>query len=76
MLSNNKPDLNDSAKRIIHAPTTLFIQPQLRDTPNWDLSPRPTSPALQPANANLSISPFIGAIGTDDWTAGWVRRPN
>ncbi len=74
IFSNNKPDLSDSAKKIAHAPTTLIIQPQLRDTPNWDWRPRPTSPALHPANANLSVSPFIGAISTDDWTAGWVRR--
>ena len=76
IFSNNKPDLDDGAKKIAQSQTTLITQPQLRDTPNWDWRPRPTSPALQPANANLSVSPFIGAIGADDWTAGWVRRPN
>lgn len=76
ILSNNKPDLDEGAKKIAQAQTTLITRPQLRDTPSWDWKPQPISPALQPSNANLSVSPFIGAIGTDDWTIGWVRRPN
>ena len=76
IFSGNHPDLDDSAKNIAHPQTTLITQPQLQDTPDWDWRPRPTSPALVPANANLSVSSFIGAIGTDDWTAGWMRRPD
>ena len=76
IFSNNRPDLDDEAKKIAQSQTTLITQPQLQDTPNWDWRPRPTSPALEPANANLSVSSFIGAIGTDDWTAGWIRRPD
>lgn len=76
IFSNNRPDLDDGAKKIAQSQTTLINQPQLQDTPNWDWSPRPTSPALVPANANLSVSSFIGAIGMDDWTAGWIRRPD
>ena len=76
IFSNNRPDLDDGAKEIAQSQTTLINQPQLQDTPNWDWRPRPTSPALVPANANLSVSSFIGAIGTDDWTARWIRRPD
>ncbi|MDE0043411.1 MAG: right-handed parallel beta-helix repeat-containing protein [Candidatus Poribacteria bacterium] len=76
IFSDNRPDLDDGAKKIAQSQTTLITQPQLRDVPNWDWTPRPMSPAMVPANANLSVSSFIGAIGTDDWTAGWVRRPD
>ena len=76
ILSNNKPDFDDGARKIAQSQTTLFTQPQLQDAPNFDWRPRPTSPALVPANVDLSVSSFIGAIGTDDWTAGWIRRPD
>ncbi|MDE0301324.1 MAG: right-handed parallel beta-helix repeat-containing protein [Candidatus Poribacteria bacterium] len=76
IFSNNNPDLDDPAKRIAESETTLIAQPQLQDIPNWDWRPQPTSPALQPANANIPVAPFLGAIGTEDWTTGWVRRPD
>ena len=76
IFSNNQPNLDDGAKKVAQSQTTLITPPQLRDTPNWDWRPRLTSPALEPANADLLVSPFIGAIGTDDWTAGWIRRPD
>ncbi len=76
IFSNNRPDLDDDAKEIAQSQTTLITQPLLQDTPNWDWRPRPTSPALVPANADLSVSSFIGAIGPDDWTVGWIRRPD
>ena len=76
IFSNNRPDLDDDAKEIAQSQTTLITQPLLQDTPNWDWRPRPTSPALVPANVDLSVSSFIGAIGPDDWTVGWIRRPD
>ena len=76
IFSNNHPDLDDGAKKVAQSQTTLIAQPQLQDALGWDWRPRPTSAALKPANANLSVSPFIGAIGTEDWTAGWIRRPD
>ena len=76
IFSNNQPNLDDGAKRVAQSQTTLITQPQLQDISGWDWRPRLTSPALDPANANLAVSPFIGAIGADDWTAGWIRRPD
>ena len=72
----NHPNLDNGAAKIAQAQTTLTVDPQLQDIANWDWKPRPTSPALNTTNADLAISKFIGAIGTDDWTAGWIRRPD
>ena len=45
--------------------------------PKWTL--KPGSPALSgavvPADGFFTQSPFIGAFGSEDWTAGWTAYP-
>jgi hypothetical protein len=49
------------------AVATLTRDPQLSGR-----LPLPSSPALDPANADTSVSSFLGAFGVEDWTTGWV----
>lgn len=73
----------DEAARIIATQTSFIDVPvDLADpyaviTPNW--KPTLGSPVLScPAPANMGFDPtatFCGAIGTEDWTAGWTRYP-
>ncbi|MCH8293535.1 right-handed parallel beta-helix repeat-containing protein [Candidatus Poribacteria bacterium] len=71
---DNTPGLQTNAMKIAHPETTLIVHPQLQDVANWNWKPQLGSPALDAANADGAISDFIGAIGNDDWTIGWIRR--
>ena len=71
---DNTPGLQTNAMKIAHPETTRIVDPQLQDITNWNWEPHPDSPALDAANADEGISDFIGAIGNDDWTIGWIRR--
>ena len=71
---DNTPGLQTNAMKIAHPETTWIVDPQLQDIVNWNWKPQLGSPALDAANADGVISDFIGAIGNDDWTIGWIRR--
>ncbi|XXF78440.1 hypothetical protein P2318_01405 [Myxococcaceae bacterium GXIMD 01537] len=62
------------------------LDPQLTDALNLlkpNFTPKTGSPALNPDNAAplaggdgfFEASRFVGAIGTEDWTAGWTDFP-
>ena len=72
---NNHSNLNAAATEIAEHQTTYSINPQLQDIANWHWTPHPESPCLNSTNADSTVSDFIGAIGTDDWTTGWIRQP-
>ena len=79
IFADNRPDLDDGAKKIAESLTTLITQPQLRDVPNWDWTPRPTSPALQPRQCQsfsflLSSVQSVRMIGRLDGCVVRIKR--
>lgn len=71
---------------ITNEATNMESDPQLADALDLaapDFAPATGSPALEPGNAATPpddgffdpSATFIGAIGTNDWTAGWTAFP-
>ncbi len=87
-MPNGDPDatgFNEWERLMESANKNLVVDPQLTAATNLtapDFRPAAGSPALQVENAQTTPSdsfftaaPFIGAMGTEDWTAGWTAYP-
>ncbi len=67
---------------VLGQPGNLEADPLLRDPFNVSrpsFLPQPGSPALQggsaPADPFFTPASYLGAFGSDDWTAGWTAYP-